>query len=373
MSVSDVELRLVEEPDARFFAKLRQSYAAHGLHLGMALLYLSAFLVSALLVEKVGIANAVFDVLAFVIFSIPLAFMAMVVLQFYFVATVDKSQTPVKDLWRRIKAVVRHEDTLVRGVPMYTALLIHMYVFTAFKANISNLQPFVWDVTLDQWDKALHFGTRPWEWLQPILGNLPATLVLNFNYNLWFFVMTAMWVYFAFIRAPGVERTRYYVAFMLITAVVGSGFAGLLSSVGPCFYHHLVGGENPYAPLMAQLRGFHTIMPVWAIDTQDMLWTQYSLKSAIGGISAMPSVHNATGLLVVLVTWNWARPFRYAAIVHCVLIFLGSIMLGWHYALDSYIAWPLALLCWYVSGPIARWWNDKPHVVQFNQRYVTNV
>jgi hypothetical protein len=373
MSVSDVELRLAEKPDTWFFDKLRESAAAHGVHFGLSLLYLSALLIATVLVEEVGVPNVLVDLIAFLFGSIVLGAFAMIMVQFYLVATVDKSQKPTKDLWRRLKALVRHEDTLVRGLPMYTALLLHLYVFTVFKSNISNMQPFVWDTTFDQWDKLLHFGTRPWEWLQPVFGNLPATVLLNVNYNIWYFVMKIMWVYFAFICAPGVERTRFFVAFMLTMAVVGSGFATLLSSVGPCFYHHLVGGENPYAPLMAQLRGFHAILPVWAVDTQDMLWTQYSLKSAIGGISAMPSIHNATGLLVVLVTWNWSRTFRYLAIAHCVLIFFGSIHLGWHYAVDSYIAWPLTLLLWLAAGPIARWWNDRPQVTQFNQRYITNI
>ncbi len=253
------------------------------------------------------------------------------------------------------------------------SLLFFMYTFTIVKANVSNYVPFAWDTTFDQWDKTLHFGTRPWEWLQPIFGNLFATVILNVNYNFWFIIMKLFWVYFAFIHAPGFERTRFYLAYMLTWCIGGSLFAVFFSSVGPCFYNYVESGVNPYAELMTQLRAFNEIIPVWAVDTQDMLWQFRVEGSAFGGITAMPSMHNATTLLFVLVTWNKAKWLRNLLIVHMILVFLGSIHLGWHYAVDAYVAWPITLACWYAASKLARWWEQRPSVQDFNPRYTENV
>jgi hypothetical protein len=75
------------------------------------------------------------------------------------------------------------------------------------------------------------------------------------------------------------------------------------------------------------------------------------------GISAMPSVHNASALLMVLVVWNKTLFVRSVAVIHALLIFIGSIHLAWHYAVDSYLAWAMALVIWWAAGPLARWWE----------------
>jgi hypothetical protein len=220
--------------------------------------------------------------------------------------------------------------------------------------------PFSWDQTLDTWDRVLHFGYRPWEILQPIFGYWPITFLINFNYNLWFVMMNVFWVYYAFLAKPGEERTRYYLSFMLIWMIGGGILAVYFSSGGPCFYGEgrLGLSPDPYAPLMSYLRGANEYLPIWALGTQDMLWDYREAGSAFGGVSAMPSMHNATTLLFVLT--SAARPLwvRRLLIAHCILIFLGSIHLGWHYAVDSYVAWAVTLAVWWAMGPVARWWEQ---------------
>jgi len=31
--------------------------------------------------------------------------------------------------------------------------------------------------------------------------------------------------------------------------------------------------------------------------------------------------------------------------------------LGWHYAVDGYVAMALAAGLWWIAGPVARWWE----------------
>ena len=51
-----------------------------------------------------------------------------------------------------------------------------------------------------------------------------------------------------------------------------------------------------------------------------------------------------------------------------VLVFIASVHLGWHYAVDGYGAWLIALPLWWIAGRIAAWWEAKPHVESFRAR-----
>ena len=228
------------------------------------------------------------------------------------------------------------------------------------KARVPAFIPFSWDVRFDELDRIMHFGTRPWEWLQPVLGYAPITFLINVNYNLWFIAMWMFWAWFAWQEKPGLNRTRAFLSFMLIWMIGGSLWAVAFSSAGPCYFTRLGLSPDPYAPLMSYLREVNQIFPIWAIDAQDALWNGYLHGGIIQGISAMPSMHNATTLLIVLACWPLGPFVRTLAIGHMVLIFLGSVHLGWHYAIDAYVAWALTLIIWYVAKPLAAWWESLP-------------
>jgi PAP2 superfamily len=172
-------------------------------------------------------------------------------------------------------------------------------------------------------------------------------------------VMFAVWLRFAFMPPPGVQRTRFFLTFMLLWMTGGGLLAVIFSSAGPCFYGagHLGLSPDPYAPLMAYLRDAGKSVPIWALDVQQGLWTLHVAKSAEASVSAMPSMHNGSALLFALASagwWPWIRRFLWA---YVAVIFMGSIHLGYHYAVDSYVAWALTLAIWRVAGPVARRWE----------------
>jgi PAP2 superfamily len=373
MAVTDVELIAPRKTGGGFWNDVRTSFSAHGIFFSLAVFYYFTFKVLQFFNTRVVEQDPIWTFFGMLCFSIAVTILAMVLIQFYHVAAVDHSQKPLQDLWRRVNAVLRHRETMARGIPMYLSLLIFMYTFTVLKANITNFIPFAWDVTFDDWDKALHFGTRPWEWLQPVFGSVAGTFFLNLNYNLWFIVMQVFWIYFAFIHTPGLDRSRFYISFFLVWSIGGSLLATLFSSAGPCYFHLAVDGQNPYSALMQQLHNFNTFIPIWAVDTQAMLWELRSSGSAMGGVTAMPSMHNATALLFVLATWNRSKLLRNLLIVHMILIFLGSIHLAWHYAVDAYFAWAITLVLWVAAHKIALWWERRPRVQAYNAQYAANV
>jgi PAP2 superfamily len=361
-----VSLQTVAMPRSGFGSLLMQGIRGQSIFIFFSLSYLLALLLAEKFVPEMSRHSATELVLGIVTCSIPIALFALILYTFGKMAVTDKPERPLKALYQRVKSVLVSPLQMSSGLPLFASLVLFMYCFTVFKGNIAVIEPFSWDKTFDHWDTTLHFGYRAWELLHPVFGNAPMTFLLNFNYNLWFFIMNFFWVHYAFIAKPGAERSRFYLTFFMTWAIGGSLAATFFSSAGPCYFGNLGLGPDPYLPLMSYLKDVNNIIPIWAVDTQAYLWTEYAAGSLYGGVTAMPSMHNATAMLFVLTTWNKGGWLRWLMVAHCTLIFLGSIHLGWHYAVDGYAAWILVVGFWMLAGAVVRWWEARGHVQEFN-------
>lgn len=228
-------------------------------------------------------------------------------------------------------------------------------VFTSFKIAIPQIAPFSWDPILMHYDMMLHGGMQPWEWLQPVLGHPLITSAISYLYNFWH----GMWlvVYWQIIRVKERPlRMQFLLAFVLAWIVLGSGGAILLSSAGPCYYGNVVESPNPYADLMTYLNQAHGAYLNWAIVAQDYLWGLYETDQANlgGGISAMPSLHVAVALLVFLLARHYGRRVTWLAGAFVIVIMVGSVHLGWHYAIDGYVGLIGGWLAWLGAGWLVR-------------------
>ena len=85
---------------------------------------------------------------------------------------------------------------------------------------------------------------------------------------------------------------------------------------------------------------------------REALWLDYKMvfEGTISGISAMPSLHNAMCVLLFLAARNIDRRLAAAAAIFALLIFIGSVHLGWHYAIDAYISLFGVLVIWKLAG-----------------------
>jgi PAP2 superfamily len=242
--------------------------------------------------------------------------------------------------------------------------------FAYFRILLPNIQPWHWDLRLAEIDRALHGGMNPWEILHPLLGNPFITAAINGVYHLWFLLMfgTFLWQSGSLTRPH--TRMQFFLTFILIWAILGNFLAILLSSAGPVYYARVTGLASPFEPLMDYLHAADKIVPVMALDVQEQLWSSYVQNglATLGGITAMPSMHVATSLSFALVGYAHNRKLGHLLLLFTFIVQIGSVHLGWHYAIDGYVAAIGTLLVWWCVGHFLRlgwvrwllWGSDTP-------------
>lgn len=261
-----------------------------------------------------------------------------------------------KHLTRHLLTELREKwatsDRLFRGLLTLVLLPPFLSIYTSLKPLIPSINPYSWDVTFLEWDRALHGNVDPWVLLQPILGHPPVTYGIAFLYQGWSLVMYAVLLWQAFtVHAPRL-RMQFLITYLLLWSVLGSLLAIVFSSGGPCYFERLTGLPDPYAPLFEYLKAVDTQYRIPALEVQQRLW---NLETGGGieagaGISAMPSMHVATSVLFALVAWRRNRRLGVVLWAFAAVIMVGSVHLGWHYAVDGYLSIVLTVLLWRVVG-----------------------
>jgi membrane-associated phospholipid phosphatase len=263
-------------------------------------------------------------------------------------------ERPLVEISRWLCAQILAEDRSGNVFHSLVALMPLTVSFVALKDEIPQINPFSWDQTFLHWDRIIGLGRTPAEILQPILGHPIITSVLNFNYDIWFLVMFGSLLWQAFAAKGGLLRTQFLLGFAFCWFIGGNVLAAVFSSAGPCFYGHLF-AHDPYAAQMAYLRATSVHWPIWSVQVQDMLWQSYATGTGdVTGISAMPSMHVTSSVLIALLGWRTNRWLGAGLWLFTALIAIGSVALGWHYAVDSIAGIVLALVFWYAAGALAR-------------------
>lgn len=268
---------------------------------------------------------------------------------------IHKPKKPIEFTLDDLKQGPLRADPYMKAVPIMIGFIFFFSSFTSMKYLIADIRPFMWDEFFMRADSLIHFGRDPWALLQPILGYRPVTKLISFVYILWLpiFLMVLYWQLFQLEDLK--MRMRFFYTFVLSWGINGTFLAIFFSSAGPCFYDFAAGSEH-YAPLMDYLYEINTHTKVYALKTQEMLLANHMGQGNLlgGGISAFPSVHVATAFLFVLVSKQSGKFIHAGFIAFFTIILLGSIHLGWHYAVDGYFSILTTWSLWWISGKLVK-------------------
>ncbi|HET7848919.1 MAG TPA: phosphatase PAP2 family protein [Pseudolabrys sp.] len=283
--------------------------------------------------------------MAFALFGCGFALVRLLWLAF-----VERDPAPLGAFCASFARFFGDPERIANGINGMAVFLAFSTAFGVLKGAIAILSPFAWDRALSQADRILSFGRAPYELLWPLVDNHFAVALFNAAYNLWFFVLLGTIFTAVFARRDTALRHQFLATFMLTWIAGGFFIAVAFSSAGPCYFGRLgLGGD--YRPLMDALKSATHDYPVWALATQDTLWKGYlDPRAGSVGISAFPSMHIATAMLFAL---YWQRRSALTGALMWIfagMIFVGSIVLGWHYAVDGIGAALIVLPCWKFAG-----------------------
>lgn len=223
----------------------------------------------------------------------------------------------------------------------YFMVAAQLSVLSWLKAAMPYSVGFRFDELLANLDAAI-FGVDPWRLLQ----GLPAGIV-DRAYISWAWTTILLMLILPLLPRT-VVRDRAIVTYFLVVASCSLG-QYLLPSAGPIFYERIGLGER-FAELPVQ---------PWVQVTSDYLWTNYlSRGELVGvGISAFPSLHVAGTAWVAIVVSTYLQPLKWLAWAYFILLMIGSVLLGWHYAIDGIAGTLLALAAWKLTA-----WSAKQAV-----------
>jgi len=249
-------------------------------------------------------------------------------------------ERPAQPVRRLIEGATANRERILIAVLGSILLALGSAAFGSLKAGIPRAIPFWLDGPVSGLENGL-FGTDAWAalyshlgWAVPFFDSLYST-----------FVGTHLLAVLALLAIkPSPTKSRALVALALAWLVLGVVGAYLLSSAGPIFYDRVHGGHH-FSALTEMLKAHAHV----ATFTADALWTiqQEGIPRIGNGISAMPSMHVTLTLWLALIL----RKTRFALLgwTYWGLIWIGSVLLGWHWFFDGFVGSAGMLALWGIA------------------------
>ena len=217
-------------------------------------------------------------------------------------------------------------------------------VYGAIKLLVPIYHPVLYDRALWDLEQRMFGGYAPVVFVISLFSNPKLLWFFDAAYAKIFF--TSLFIAFGFFLSHPSRRVRVAFANGNVTLwIVGAWLYLLIPSLGPAY---------AFPDLWIQIRDLTPVTNVWHVKLMVNYKNVLKLTRGIDapltfmyGIAAFPSMHVAFQTFVFL----WMRRLWISGQVifgvFTLIIFLGSMITGWHYLIDGLAGFALALACYW--------------------------
>jgi len=233
-------------------------------------------------------------------------------------------------------------EKLLNLIKIVILLKITLLIFCNLKQAIPIINPKLFDIELLAIDKVIHFGVNPNIFIVKLLGNDFIAALFDRLYIFWYIIKPLILVYFAIIANKN-SQIRFFTSYFLMW-IIGGLSALIIPSLGPIYTHP---------------EWFASLNIPFARNLQSMLWKHYEIiintpgkyKVFIyEGIAAFPSLHVGVVAIFAFYLWEVNKKIGIVIFAYLAIILFGSVLLGWHYAVDGYFAILLAYILFLIPN-----------------------
>lgn len=228
---------------------------------------------------------------------------------------------------------------LFLSLRLWVVFIVFTFGYFWLKVCVPLVNPRLWDEALWRLDSLLHLGFSPSLFMVELTRGTLMMPLLDRWYGWWLLSISLSLAFFCSFPTQLARRQFLFSCVLLWT--MGAWIYIALPAVGPIYVFGEVWQE--IVPQIPQADGAHRLL--WENYQRVLTGRDTGLLRAFNptrGVAAMPSLHVGGHWLVMLWARRLARPLWVPALVGTALTFLGSIVTGWHYAVDGYMGIALA-------------------------------
>lgn len=231
---------------------------------------------------------------------------------------------------------------LLLWVRLLVAGVLMTYGYFWLKVAIPLVNPRLWDPALWRLDRALHIGLSPSLFVANLFAGTPLVGWIDRWYGIW--VSTVFYTLVLFCAALDPLLRRQFLLSCVLLWTLGSWLYVALPALGPVYV-----APGSYQHVLAEMPRARAGQEALGENYRRMLDGRRTGRLAsfkpTRGIAAMPSLHVGAHFLFFLWARRRARPLRLVFALATFFTFAGSLLSGWHYAVDGYAGILLAWLC----------------------------
>ncbi|NQT90839.1 MAG: phosphatase PAP2 family protein [Candidatus Omnitrophica bacterium] len=227
------------------------------------------------------------------------------------------------------------------------AIMVMLVFFCNLKQIIPLVNPVLFDNQMWRLDQAFHFGISPTILMVELFKNNFVLHAMDVIYASFFLKNIVVPLIFILQYKSKTLRNQFITAICLCWIIGGMSYY-LFPAMGPCY---LTPGffSSMDIPIAKQLQDI--LLECYTVVRQN----PYSPRGRnFYGIAAMPSLHIAIVALFTFFARRLNRFLYIGLLIYLIFMFIGSILLGWHYAIDGYVGLLLAILIYFITTRIVK-------------------